>query len=57
MGGKSRKSGGISRKLIAHIKSGKYTTGNKTKQIIGNEKTKSGLDLLSTPSTATEDRT
>jgi hypothetical protein len=29
MGGKSRKSGGVSKKLIDALKSGKYSTGSK----------------------------
>jgi hypothetical protein len=56
MGGKSRKSGGVSRKLIAHIKSGKLTAGNKPKQTPANETTKKGLGLLSEPRPATEDQ-
>ena len=40
MGGKSRKSGGISAKLIARIKSGAFTSGkSKTKATTTNEKT------------------
>lgn len=33
MGGKSRKSGGVSKKLIAHIKSGKLPTSKTKKKI------------------------
>jgi hypothetical protein len=32
MGGKSRKSGGVSRALIAHIKSGKLSSSKSTKK-------------------------
>lgn len=32
MGGKSRKSGGVSKKLIAHIKSGKLPTSKTNKK-------------------------
>lgn len=33
MGGKSRKSGGISKKLIAHIKSGKFGQSKSKKKV------------------------
>lgn len=42
MGGKSRKSGGVSRKLISHIKSGKFSSNSSC----GSKKTADGHKTL-----------
>jgi hypothetical protein len=53
-GGKSRKNGGVSKKLIAHIKSGAYS--NKGKKAT-DEKVKPIRKSLFGQSTSTEDQT
>lgn len=47
MGGKSRKSGGVSRQLIAHIKSGRLPQSKSKKKVqVPNDKSKQSRTLF-----------